>query len=169
MVGFRGMRYTFVSTHRLAGIVSNPGEIHMFRHTRLATAIAVLVVAVPLTAQGNENQGLSPTGSAAVAAPALAPLVAPVVDPVFATGVAAQPVSLAPTFSNATVGVRANVVAPATPLAPTPQGSQGRNPAMMIVGGVALLVGAVVGGDSGTLIMIAGGALGLYGLWQYLK
>lgn len=118
----------------------------MVRHKRLTTAFAVLLFASPLAAQGIQPANEVPD-SASVASPAL---------------------SLAPTVSNAAVGIR-TASAPA-PAAPAPfQGSQGRNPAMMIVGGVALLVGAVVGGDSGTIIMIGGGVLGLYGLWQYLK
>jgi hypothetical protein len=40
---------------------------------------------------------------------------------------------------------------------------------MMIVGGAAFIVGAVVGGKSGTAVMIGGGILGLVGLWNYLQ
>jgi hypothetical protein len=40
---------------------------------------------------------------------------------------------------------------------------------MMIVGGAALIIGAVVGGTAGTIIMIAGGVIGLVGLWNYLQ
>ena len=40
---------------------------------------------------------------------------------------------------------------------------------MMIVGGAALIVGAVVGGTAGTIIMIVGGVIGLVGLWNYLQ
>jgi hypothetical protein len=41
--------------------------------------------------------------------------------------------------------------------------------ALMIVGGAALLVGAVIGGDAGTLFMVGGGVMGLYGLYGYLR
>ena len=41
--------------------------------------------------------------------------------------------------------------------------------ALMVVGGAGLLVGAVIGGDEGTIIMIAGGGIGLLGLWRYLR
>ncbi len=44
-----------------------------------------------------------------------------------------------------------------------------QNVALMIVGGAGLLVGAVIGGDEGTIIMIAGGAIGLLGLYRYLR
>jgi uncharacterized membrane protein YiaA len=48
--------------------------------------------------------------------------------------------------------------------------SQGsRNPAMMIVGGAALVVGAVIGGQAGTIVMVGGAVIGLVGLWNYLQ
>jgi hypothetical protein len=43
------------------------------------------------------------------------------------------------------------------------------NTAMMIVGGAALIVGSIVGGDAGTLFMVGGGIVGLVGLWNHLK
>ena len=45
----------------------------------------------------------------------------------------------------------------------------GRGVPMMIVGGAAMVVGAVVGGDSGNIIMVGGAVIGLVGLWNYLK
>jgi len=45
----------------------------------------------------------------------------------------------------------------------------GHNGAMMIVGSAGLVVGALVGGNAGTLIMVGGGIVGLMGLWNYLK
>jgi hypothetical protein len=77
-------------------------------------------------------------------------------------------VSLAPVAQNLAVGVRAGVV----PLGPVPvprRGDTSHNRALMIVGGVTLLVGAVIGGDAGTIIMIGGGAIGIYGLYKYLQ
>jgi hypothetical protein len=40
---------------------------------------------------------------------------------------------------------------------------------LMIVGGVTFLAGAVIGDDAGTLIMIGGAAIGIYGLFLYLQ
>ena len=40
--------------------------------------------------------------------------------------------------------------------------------ALMIVGGVALVVGAVIGDDAGTLVMLGGAGIGLYGLYMFL-
>jgi hypothetical protein len=39
---------------------------------------------------------------------------------------------------------------------------------LMIVGGAALVVGSVINGDAGTLIMVGGAAIGLYGLYEFL-
>lgn len=45
----------------------------------------------------------------------------------------------------------------------------GPNIAMMAVGGAALVVGLIIGGDGGLIIATAGGVVGLVGLWRYLK
>lgn len=67
----------------------------------------------------------------------------------------------------ATWGVQAN--APVTAAAPQSRPHAGKDIAMMVAGGAALIVGAVVGGDAGTVIMIGGGAIGIIGLYHYLK
>lgn len=41
--------------------------------------------------------------------------------------------------------------------------------AMMIVGGAALIVGAIIGGTPGTIVMVGGGVVGLIGLYNYLE
>jgi hypothetical protein len=46
--------------------------------------------------------------------------------------------------------------------------SNNRSVALMIVGGVALVVGAVIGDDAGTLVMLGGAGIGLYGLYMFL-
>lgn len=121
----------------------------MFRHRSVTTAIAVMLFAAPLAAQSEGAIGASPD-SVTVAATVVAPA--------------------GPTIMNATAGIRASASTIAAPTpAPRQDGSVGRNPAMMIVGGVALITGAIIGGDTGTIIMVGGGVLGLYGLWQYLK
>ena len=45
----------------------------------------------------------------------------------------------------------------------------GQSQALMIVGGAALIVGAIIGDDPGTVIMVGGAIVGLYGLYQYLQ
>ena len=39
----------------------------------------------------------------------------------------------------------------------------------MIVGGAAFLAGAIIGDEAGTLIMIGGAGVGIYGLYLYLQ
>ena len=39
----------------------------------------------------------------------------------------------------------------------------------MVVGGAAIIVGAIIGDDPGTVIMVGGAIIGLYGLYQYLQ
>jgi hypothetical protein len=52
--------------------------------------------------------------------------------------------------------------------APMPAATS-RNVAWMIVGGAALVVGSIVGGDGGTIIMVTGAVIGLIGLFRYLQ
>jgi hypothetical protein len=40
---------------------------------------------------------------------------------------------------------------------------------MMIVGGAAIIGGAIVGGKAGTVLIIGGSAVGLVGLWRHLQ
>lgn len=131
----------------------------MFRFQRSTLSAAMLFVVMPLAAQ-DANQAVA----------AVAPQAIVVAAPAPSTTVEA-PRSLAPTIENSAVGVRAPAAASALVATNAlPQGGRvGRNPAMMIVGGVALIAGSFIDGDAGTIVMIAGGALGLYGLWQYLK
>jgi hypothetical protein len=128
------------------------------RHRSFTTAIAVLFLAAPLAAQ-------SVSQNAAVQSAVLVTAQVPVAAP---SPVAERAPSLGPTQANATVGVRASAT-PAAPLpSPAPEGSS-RSPAMMIVGGAALIVGAIVGGTAGTIVMVVGGVIGLVGLWNYLQ
>lgn len=45
----------------------------------------------------------------------------------------------------------------------------GQDRALMVVGAAALITGAIIGGDSGRIIMVGGAVVGLYGLYQYLQ
>lgn len=45
----------------------------------------------------------------------------------------------------------------------------GKPRALMFVGLGTFIAGAIIGGDPGTVIMIAGAGIGLYGLYQYLQ
>jgi hypothetical protein len=45
----------------------------------------------------------------------------------------------------------------------------GQPMAMMVVGGAAVLLGAIIGDTPGTIIMIGGAVIGLIGLYEYLQ
>jgi hypothetical protein len=45
----------------------------------------------------------------------------------------------------------------------------GRNVALIGVGAVGLVAGLIIGGNSGTALAIGGAAMGLYGLYHFLK
>jgi hypothetical protein len=55
------------------------------------------------------------------------------------------------------------------PNAPRNGAGFGQPEALMIVGGAAFLAGAIIGGDPGTIVMIGGAGIGLYGLYLYLQ
>jgi hypothetical protein len=117
----------------------------------VTTAVAVLLFAGPLSAQGVATDQVAPTS-------------APIVTTV---NLGEPTVSLAPTRSSQSVGVRVN--APAAPFAAPAPTSNSNSTALMIVGGAALLIGSAVGGNSGQILMIGGAVVGLIGLWTYLN
>jgi hypothetical protein len=72
----------------------------------------------------------------------------------------------------APVGLQAAVLAEASSPADADRDknvSVGSNLALMGVGAAALVVGLLVGGDSGTVIAVGGGVVGLVGLYRYLR
>ena len=121
--------------------------------------IAVAVAATPLAAQSATRNA-----DATSVTPAVAPTGMPVARQ------AAAPVSGAARYDGV-VGVRARPAVIAAPeFSPAPVPAVGsRGVPMMIVGGVALIVGAAVGGDSGNIIMVGGAVIGLIGLWNFVK
>lgn len=82
----------------------------------------------------------------------------------------AKPVQhVGPTRDALAVGVH-SMMSPTTAPAPSRGGSGiGQPEAMMIVGGAAILVGAVIGGDAGDIFMVGGAVVGLVGLYKYLQ
>lgn len=133
----------------------------------LVAAIAIVLLVTPLTAQ-QMTETLSASNVAAV--PSSSTALAANVSTNAVSTIVAEPVrSMAPTLLHSVSGVqfRSDGTRP-LPL-PFNDGRTGRNPAMMIVGGAGLILGSIIGGDTGTIIMMGGGALGLYGMWQFLK
>lgn len=137
---------------------------------RLVRIIAItLVTAAPLAAQTIAG----PAGSVAPVTGAPTSVLVPSVlagPTVAAPGSVADAGIHAPFANAATVGVRPRTVQAAAPNAVVVKRAQtSHNMALMIVGGAALLVGAIIGGDAGTIVMVGGGVIGLYGLFRYLE
>ena len=81
----------------------------------------------------------------------------------------------APIVSGASMtGLRAGVhlretARPNRPNAAAISGGLGQARAMMVVGVAALVAGAIIGGDPGTIVMVGGAVIGLIGLYDYLQ
>jgi hypothetical protein len=133
--------------------------LHFVRFTACTLAAASLV-ATSIGAQGST----APLSNNPVIPPAATLLPAAQAVPVAVT------LSLAPRADAVSAGVRAKVMRPEPAPAPgAGRGDTARNKALMIVGGAALLVGAIIGNDAGTIIMVGGAVVGLYGLYKFLE
>lgn len=75
-----------------------------------------------------------------------------------------------PTLSSSAVGIQRTPLTTSKPAAPADARlGAGRNVALMVVGGAALIIGAVIGGTAGVLIAVAGAAVGLFGLYYFVQ
>lgn len=104
-------------------------------------------------------------------AAALAIMVSPqIMSAQSATPVGQSHHSVGPTISANTAGIRAPASAHSlnARAADTHMGA-GENVALMVVGGAALIIGAVIGGTPGVLIAIGGAIVGLYGLFHFIQ
>ena len=128
-------------------------------------AAAILAFALPVSAQEVRS-----TLAGAEAVSAISPEVtpAPAQEARVPVTSARSPLIQGPTAASLLFVVPSPRMAPDAPPAPVLAPSS-QNVALMIVGGAGLLVGAVIGGDEGTIIMIAGGSVGLLGLYRYLR
>jgi len=75
-------------------------------------------------------------------------------------------VSLVPGFES-TIATETVTGPSSAPIAPAMRQSQ--SVALMIVGGAGMIVGSLIDGDTGTIIMVGGAGVGLYGLFKYLR
>ncbi len=128
----------------------------MFTPTRFFLFAAALVVAVPMAAQQTSFDSTTREfAPVAASAPAIQTPVAPAVGPMLQTSA---------------VGLRALAPTTGSPMVAMPaDGENSQNVALMLVGGAGLIVGAVIGGRSGTIVMLGSGILGLVGLFRYLQ
>jgi hypothetical protein len=78
--------------------------------------------------------------------------------------------TVGPTIEGSVAAFRvANVSSDSASMLLQQRQSMGRPVALMIVGGAAILIGAVIGDAPGTLFMIGGAVALLYGLYEYTK
>ncbi|GAC1682964.1 MAG: hypothetical protein NVS9B3_00720 [Gemmatimonadaceae bacterium] len=81
--------------------------------------------------------------------------------------------AMVPTTATSSVAVRNHPASTRSSLgdlsAPPRRHTDSSYTALMIVGFGALLAGAIIGGSAGTIIMIGGAFVGLYGLYMYLQ
>jgi hypothetical protein len=154
----------------------------MFRRAlRLAATAAVALVAAAPPALAQSATGARPSVDpghlvASIGGPALLAVPAVPAAPAATTAGVRDTVSapaVGPRLDGAGVAVGAHERAPATAggeltAQPRRSGLQ-QSQVLMIVGGGAFLAGAIIGDDAGTIIMIGGAAVALYGLYQYLQ
>lgn len=111
---------------------------------------------------------ITSTAALAVAqAPAKASSPATTTSPTTSTSY--SPKSAGPTVEATRLGVKQTSNASRAPAAYDAHIGAGRNIALMVVGGAALIIGAVIGGAPGLLIGVAGAAVGLYGLYYFIQ
>jgi hypothetical protein len=113
-------------------------------HAR-ARCLVLAAIALVIPALGSAQS--NPTNTQASTGPAAGPTIA-------TSATAFRAVSVQPADSASMAMQRQNV---------------GQPVALMVVGGAAILVGAVIGDAPGTLFMIGGAIALLYGLYKYLQ
>ena len=141
----------------------------MTRLPRLLAAAAILTAVAPLTARAQAAIDAGSTDS--VAAVAAAP-VAELQTAQLPAGptLASASVALRAGAEHPVVVVRSSATESAVPNAlPAARANRNSSTTLMIVGGAAFVAGAIIGDTAGTLFMVGGAAVGLYGLYQYLQ
>ena len=88
------------------------------------------------------------------------------------TGATSAPTSLAtrgPTMQTAAIAPHFELPGESDPALAAARRPFGFSQTLMIVGGAAFVAGALIGDDAGTVLMVAGAGVGLYGLYLYLR
>ena len=144
-----------------------------YDHARLSAAILLASVLVMPTR--SDAQTTDASQSAVVAPGVIAPVViaptvsvttpAPTVDAPRAAEATRAPLATQP---RGVAISRHTVTDSTTPPVPAPANNNQGNTALMLVGAGTMIVGAIVGGDAGTIILLGGAALGIFGLFRYL-
>jgi hypothetical protein len=147
-----------------------------FRLTDVATLLSVALFAAPsvnrLCAQ--DHQPTNVDSAVVVQSSDVVHDSAPTIDfralsvstPVAVSRTAAAPLAASPNSLRSAVHTRESLA----PLSVNAKNANlGQSQALMVVGGAAIIVGAIIGDDPGTVIMVGGAIIGLYGLYQYLQ
>jgi len=137
--------------------------------TRLARGAAVAAALALQASLGGAQEAASPAAELAAR-----PMPADSAAGLQAAPPQAARKGAAPTLAGASVGVRSRSLAPDAAVAGEAAEAAYRrafsqSQVLMIVGGAAFLTGAIIGDDAGTIVMIGGAAVGLYGLYLYLQ
>ncbi|HEY7878205.1 MAG TPA: hypothetical protein VIC55_08260 [Gemmatimonadaceae bacterium] len=90
------------------------------------------------------------------------------VVPLGAQSAAPEVTPVGPTFAAAALSPQLAAEPAAVPVMSSSNSSLTNGEKLMILGGAALITGAIIGGTSGTIVMIGGAAVGLYGLYLHL-
>lgn len=80
--------------------------------------------------------------------------------------------AIGPTIEQAAVGIRPAVAldaAASTQRRSSNRSGINRNVVLMIVGGATMVAGGIIGGDTGTIFMVGGAVIGLWGLYNFLQ
>ena len=142
--------------------------MRLYDHARWSAAILFASV-LALPARGDAQT--TDASQAAIVAPAvIAPAVsvtmpALTVDAPRAAEATRAPLAMQP---RGVAISRHTVTDSTTPPVPAPPNNNRGNTALMLVGAGTMIVGAIVGGDAGTIILLGGAALGIFGLFRYL-
>ena len=131
---------------------------HSFRWFRCVVLGAVL----PMSMSAQQKALGGDHASASVVTPAAAPGTRFSGDSAAPSGPRAVPAGIQK-------AAQPNVLGGSEPQKKEPHLGAGSNVALMAVGGAAVVLGLLIGGDGGTILALGGGVIGLVGLYRYLQ
>ena len=147
------------------------------RPSRALFSVAVasfLALPVLAAAQSGSNADSASVGTtqaslqAAIQNPAVEQGISKATVPVEAP-VAAVSTSLMLMTAPAALSVNRDTPAPAAPLRKQDRSSKRTNTTLILVGAAAVIIGAAVGDDAGTILIVGGAGIGLFGLYRLLN
>lgn len=134
--------------------------------TRLGFALAVaplLALSAPAELAAQQAEAVGATATVTQTVPADTRAQQPATD---SSNVRAATAAVGPVASGVALQMRTtHTNAPA----PVPQMSRSNATAMMVVGLAAVVTGIAVGDDAGTILVLGGAGIGLYGLYKFMQ